>query len=294
MSQVVNMQTTKIQHEIVCSDDTVIVSTLFQPQNSTIKGAVMLAPATGIKQTFYFAFANWLAQQGYTTITFDNRGIGKSLVGHVKHSRASIQEWGEFDMPAVLKMLMSKEPHVNYHLIGHSAGGQLVGLMQNASSLSSIFNFACSSGNLSQMSYPFKIQALFFMNVFIPLSNLVFGYTKSHWVGMGESLPKAAAKQWTHWCNGSGYAKTDFGHSIKKHWYDDLELPSLWLYADDDPIANQDNVIEMMNVYSNSASEIYPLNPKILGHKNIGHMGFFSRSCSDLWPLALKWLNQHS
>ncbi len=253
----------------------------------------MIAPATGIKQTYYYAFASWLAQQGFCTITYDNRGIGQSLNGSIRECPATLQDWGELDMPAVLETLIKQVPDTKYHLIGHSAGGQLTGLMHNASGLSSMFNFACSSGNISQMNYTFKLQAWFFMNVFIPFSNLAFGHTKSHWMGMGEPLPKAAAQQWARWCNGNGYVKTDFGKSIKNHNYDSLQLPSLWLHAQDDDIANHANVLEMKNVYRKSESKIISLNPLETGNNSIGHMGYFSRSCSNLWPLVLDWLEQH-
>ena len=278
---------------ITCSDQQTLAGTLFQASESSLKGAVMIAPATGIKQTYYYHFARWLAEHRYCVITYDNRGIGASLVGKVKNSTASLQDWGELDMPAVLDTLIKHAPNVKHHLVGHSAGGQLAGLMHNASGLSSMFNYACSTGNLSQMNFPFKLSAWYFMNIFIPLNNLFFGYTKSQWVGMGESLPKAAAQQWAHWCNGSGYVKTDFGKSITTHNYDNLAAPALWVHATDDDIANHANVLEMKNVYTKSEASIISLNPAEAGINSIGHMGYFRRSCDKLWPMALEWFEKH-
>jgi len=276
---------TTLDVEVTCADAVKLSATLFQPKQRA-KAAVMIAPATGITQNFYINFATWLATQGYAVVTFDNRGIGKSLRCHVKNSDASLQYWGELDTPAILEFLKDRFPGLSYHLIGHSAGGQLVGLMHNAMELKSILNFACSSGNLSKMSYPFKISAHFFMNVFIPLSNLIFGYTKSQWLGMGEPLPRMAAQQWRRWCNGEGYVKTDFGKGINKHCYDDLETDIQWLYASDDSIANENTVKEMATVYSQSRAEIIRLDPNEYGFKAIGHMGFFRRSNKVLWKLA--------
>lgn len=293
MNSVTEIQIEQKQLEITCTDKQIISATLFQGLGTPLQGAVMIAPATGIKQTFYSTFASWLAQHGYCTITFDNRGIGASLSKDVKNSPASLQDWGELDMPAVLDELVKQIPNTKYHLIGHSAGGQLTGLMPNASLLSSMFNFASSSGNLSKMKLPFRLQAHFFMNFFIPLSNLIFGYTKSHWVGMGEPLPKAAGKQWSRWCNGEGYLKTDFGQSITQHYYDSLQLPALWLHALDDDIANYANVMEMKNVYTGDNSKIISLDPDTSGKKQIGHMGYFRESCNDLWPMALEWFEKH-
>ena len=184
-------------------------------------------------------------------------------------------------------------PNTKYHLIGHSAGGQLIGLMHNAKEISSMFNFACSSGRIKNMKFPFLLQAKFFMNVFIPLNNLVFGYTKTHWVGMGEPLPKNVAQEWKDWCNGKGYVKTAFGKTIHKHWYDELTLPSLWLNATDDNIAINENVKDMLEVFTQLKADTMTLEPKAYQMKEIGHMKFFSKNNKKLWEIALNWLNKH-
>jgi len=275
---------------IKCKDDFQLVGTLYTP--SSIVGAIMMAPATGIKRGFYNSLATYLAEQGYGVICFDNRGIGDSKEGNIKKLDASLIDWGRIDMSAVLSRLQAAFPNQKYHLIGHSAGGQLVGLMENGMELTSMFNFACSSGSLRNMNYPFKLQAHFFMNMFIPVSNLLFGKANVQWMGMGEPLPKHVANQWRKWCNGQGYVETDFGKAIKSHNYDDLNFPSFWLYATDDTIANYKNVKDMMRVYSTSKGELLGLNPKDHGTKEIGHMKFFSSKNRELWKYPLDWLKQ--
>ena len=284
------MQITDIT--IQCKDKNELTGTVFTPTD--LKAAVMIAPATGIKRRFYHAFATYLAENGYGVISFENRGIGDSRQGALNRWDASLVSWGSVDMPAVLDKLKTSFPNVSYHLIGHSAGGQLVGLMHNASELQSIFNVAASSGSLTNMHFPFKMVAYFFLNIFIPFNNLLFGFTNSQWLGMGEPLPKTVAAQWSKWCNGKGYAEVDFGHAIQQHWYDKITLPSLWLHASDDDIANSENIKDMLRVYSHIQSEIITLKPKELGYKTIGHMKFFSSKYDALWSYALNWLDQHT
>ncbi len=202
---------------IKCADNFELSATLYQPD--TINAAVIMAPATGIKKGFYHSFATHLVNNGYGVICYENRGIGKSKKGNINQIDASLISWGRLDMSAVLEKLKMCFPNQSYHVIGHSAGGQLIGLMDNCLELKSLFNFASSSGSLRNMPYPFKIFALFFMNVFIPLSNFFFGKTNSHWVSMGEPLPKLVAQQWRKWCNGKGYVATDFDKNIKSHLY---------------------------------------------------------------------------
>ena len=253
----------------------------------------MIAPATGIKRQFYAALAQYLSQNGFGVITYDNNGIGDSLQGQIKNNGASLQSWGEIDMPAVLSALQTNFPQVKYHLIGHSAGGQLAGLMPNANELTSMLNFASSSGRIRNMKFPFRLYARFFMSVFIPFSNGLFGHTKAHWVGMGEALPKMVARQWSEWCNGQGYVKTGFGKTIDRHWYDELDFPSLWINATDDDIAIDENVGDMLAVFTRLKVERLTLDPTDYGLKEIGHMKFFSRKNKVLWKIALEWLGRH-
>lgn len=254
----------------------------------------MIAPATGIKRRFYAPFAKHLSQNGFGVLTFDNRGIGDSLKGKIRGSNASLQQWGEQDMPAILESLKDHFPATKYHLVGHSAGGQLVGLMPNCEELTSMFNFACSSGQLKNMKMPFQFSAFFFMNVYIPLNNILFGHSKTNLVGMGEALPKKVAAEWSEWCNGQGYVKTAFDKSITRHWYNELDIPSLWVNAIDDDIANNENVDDMASVFTKLQVEKMSLVPSDHGLKEIGHMKFFSKGNQQLWSIAIDWLNKQS
>lgn len=278
--------------KITCQDGYQLAATQFTPAK-TVKGAIFIGPATGIKRQFYSAFASFLAENGYGVITFDNRGIAGSLYDDVSKSDASLQKWGELDMPAVLNQLKHSFPNSKYHLIGHSAGGQLVGLMHNAHELSSIFNFASSSGRLINMKLPYQVKAHFFMNMVIPLSNLCFGHTKSQWFGMGEPLPKMVGQQWREWCNGQGYVKTAFGKTVHEHYYDELTTPSMWVNACDDDIAINKNVQDMISVFTQIDAQTLTLSSRENQLDEIGHMKFFSRRAENLWCHSLNWLAQY-
>lgn len=278
--------------KIRCADHVELAATIYAPVQ--YKGAVMIGPATGIRRKFYHAFASYLATCGYGIISFDNRGIGDSLAEPLPQSKASLQSWGELDMPAVLKRLKLEFPNTDkYHLIGHSAGGQLVGLMENCHELSTMFNFASSSGSLKRMKYPYKFKAIFFMDIFIPLCNRIYGYSQTQWLGMGDPLPKLVAGQWRKWCNGDGYVKTDFNDGIKKHYYNELSFPTFWLNATDDDIAINENVQNMIEVFPNIEVTKMTLDPKQYHYKSIGHMQFFTKQHSSLWAIAKDWLDNH-
>ena len=280
----------KTEIKINCEDGIELSGTIYQP--NVIKASIMIAPATGVKRQFYNSFATYLSENGFGVLTFDNRGIGQSKGKSINDVNASLVNWGKLDMTAVLEQLKLSFPNVNYHLIGHSAGGQLVGLMKNAKELKSMLNFGSSSGSLKYSKYPFKLKSSFWLNFYIPISNLIFGHTKSHWLGMGEPLPKLVSSEWRRWCNGKGYIKVDLDNSIKDHLFYEITLDSLWLHAKDDEIANFESVKDMIRVYSKISSEIVTLNPSDYGFKEIGHMKFFSSKKKELWSFALKWLNE--
>lgn len=278
--------------KLLCADEYQLAATSFAPLTA-LKGAILMAPATGIKRQFYANFATYLATKGYGVITFDNRGIGESLHVPISECDVTLQCWGEKDLPAAFEQLKLSFPNTSYHLIGHSAGGQLVGLMPNANEISSMFNFACSSGNLSNMALAHKFKAHFFMNAFIPMSNALFGHTKSQWVGMGEPLPRYVAKQWQEWCNGSSYVKTAFGKTIHNHFYNELAMPSMWVNAYDDFIATNKNTDDMLSIFPKLPVKRLTLAAHEHNLKEIGHMKFFSKRSKVLWTLALEWLAEH-
>ena len=208
---------------------------------------------------------------------------------------ASLISWGRHDMPAVLDALQDEFTDATYHLIGHSAGGQLIGLMPNYQSIASVFNVACSSGRIKNMDMPYKLKAIGFMEAFIPLTNLTLGYTPSDKIGMGEPLPRGVARQWREWCNGAGYIKTAFGKSIHTHFYDEIDMPALWLGFSDDEIANSKNMDDMIRVFTKMPVEKHFLDPKDFGLNSIGHMRYFSSRTNakapKLWQMAIDWLN---
>lgn len=275
--------------QIICSDNSELAATIFNSATK-LKGAIMIAPATGIRRKFYYSFATFLAENGYGVITFDNQGIGNSTSGNLKNSKASLVSWGQCDMSAVFASLKTHFPNVKYHLIGHSAGGQLVGLMNGATELTSIFNVSCSSGSIRNMKYPFKLTAQFFMHCFIPLNNLLWGYTNAQWIGMGDTLPQKVAQQWADWCKGTGYVKNYLDTTNDKHFYNELQCPSLWISSMDDDITSDENVKDMARVFPNLKITLQTLNPKDYGLKEIGHMNFFSKDYKQLWNITLDWL----
>jgi len=262
--------------------------------NENPRAAILVCSATAVTQRFYFPFARWLSIQGYSVLTLDYRGIGESLgAPSVKESRARKQDWGELDMPAALSWLQQTYPNKPKHLIGHSAGGLLFGLMPNYRDLASVVSIGCSIGYVNEAAMPDRLVASALLNVYFPVATKLFGYLPAKTLGWGEDLPPGVALQWAEWCTNRGYVSNAFGKDIKKHYYNDLQLPMLVMNMKDDPFATVSNVDAMNELFPNATMEKLWLDPKQYGLETVGHMGFFRPKNDVLWPKVTEWLQNH-
>jgi predicted alpha/beta hydrolase len=92
--------------QIKTSDQVKIVVNHFVPASSNGR-VVLINPATGIKQTFYFNYAEYLSELGYDVITYDFRGIGKSKTGSLRGFKASMVDWVAKDFSAVTQYILN-------------------------------------------------------------------------------------------------------------------------------------------------------------------------------------------
>lgn len=94
-----------------------------------LKGHLIVAGATGVPQGFYRRFAEFASNQGFTTLTFDYRGIGKSSPPYLKGFEASFLDWAHLDLAAVVDEMASDA--IPLFIVGHSFGGHALGLLPN-------------------------------------------------------------------------------------------------------------------------------------------------------------------
>ncbi|WP_343595367.1 alpha/beta fold hydrolase [Acinetobacter sp.] len=252
---------------------------------------ILICPATGILQKFYQHFACWLAAQGFDVLTFDFRGIGKSLHGKLKNSQASIQDWGMLDIPAAIDYVLAKTQQTQVILIGHSAGGQLLGVVPNYGKVAKFIGVAASTGYVKKLKGKTKILAPVMFDFIFPISNYFMGYGAIQILGMGENLPKNVANQWRAFCKHAGYIENAIGKTISEDFHSQITIPMTIIYASDDEIATQANVEDLLRLYPQAQKKTIRLEPEAWRHPYIGHMGFFKRSHQNLWQLIRKELD---
>lgn len=278
------------QIKMITEDNYCLIGQFYPALKQSNHYPILICSATGIKQTFYRSFATWLSEQGYDVLTFDFRGIGQSLHQDLKYSTASIDDWGCLDIPTAILTLKEQTNADKVILIGHSAGGQLLGVVPNYNDVIKMITFASSTGYTKQLAGKTKLLAPVMFDVIFPISSLIKGYGATKMIGMGENLPKNVARQWREFCHSGFYVKYSIGKTIMNDYHDKVSCDIHAFYADDDEIATQKNVKDLFSLFGGAKIYYHPLSVKQYQLKEIGHMGLFKKSHQVLWKEILKVL----
>lgn len=281
--------------DITCQDG-ILLKGHFLPahdgQRPAVHAPVLLCPATGVKQHFYLRFASWLATQGHDVLVFDYRGIGLSLHGPLRHSRATLLQWGQQDQVAALEWLLQRTGHEQALLVGHSAGGQMMGLWPNHRRLARVVGVATSSGWFRGMRPAFRLKARLGLRCLLPLGTVFKGYAPSAAIGLGENLPAAVARQWGQWCAAGGYATNAVRRRPQQDFHRDIRVPITVFHASDDDIANPVTVADLLRTFPAAHQQVHCVHPHDHGLKRIGHIDWFRSSHQALWPVLARALHE--
>ena len=273
---------------VTCADQYLLAARFYPAQTDSKLKPILISPATGITMNFYNTFATWLAEQGYPVMSFDFRGIGQSLHGKLKDSKASIQDWGQLDLPAMIDALCEKTRTDHILMIGHSAGGQLLGITPNHSKIEKLVAIAGSTGNVKNLKGRTKLLAPLMFKVIFPIARFTIGYGPTQKIGMGENLPKDVAKQWAEFCSQPGYVINAIGKTIFDDFHAQVQTPITALWASDDEIATEANVKDLLRLYPASNTQMIEIMPSAFNHNAIGHMSMFKRSHQNIWLTILE------
>lgn len=271
--------------EITCADGTRLHGHFLPRSGGTPGLPVLLCPATGVRQQFYLRFATWLAAQGHDVMVFDYRGIGLSLKGHLKDCRATLKEWGQLDQVAALDWLVRRTGSEQVLLVGHSAGGQMMGLLPNHRRINRVVGVAASTGWFRGMRLGFRIPAWTLLRGIIPLGIVLKGYGPCSKVGLGEDLPARVALQWGQWCAAGGYATNAVKNQPAEDFHQEVCAPITVLHATDDDIATPATVADLLRTYPQAPATVHHVKPSSHGLRRIGHIDWFRASHQALWPL---------
>ena len=230
-------------------------------------------------------------------LTYDYRGIGdsrlpamvgynqpKSLVGF----KASMSDWAALDVTAAVSWMRERYNTLPLAYIGHSFGGQALGLIANNSDISRAAFVASQAATWRLMTSPEKYRVLAFMNLIgVPLAHAL-GYTPG-WAGIGEDLPKGVFLQWADWVSSPRYLFDSKLPALENFAKFKGELRALCFT--DDPWATRPAVELLAGGFTAIKPEVLTVKPSDVGAKAIGHFGFFRPDHRDtLWRGVAEWI----
>lgn len=261
---------------------------LFVPA-STPRATVLIHSATGAPQRYYSRFAAWMASQGFRVMTYDYRGIGTSRPRSLRGFRASMTDWATLDATAATDVAsqFGREPLV---VIGHSFGGQLLGLVDDYRRADAVVMVGAQFGYWGfweQATERLRLRTLW--NAIVPTANALFGYLPGS-LGLGIDLPAGVASEWARWCSHPDYLLID--HPTAAQRFQAIDKPFLFYSFTDDEFAPRRAVDRYLATLPPDAVLHRRLRPSQVGTRKVGHFGFFRAQFEkSLWRETLGFVS---
>jgi predicted alpha/beta hydrolase len=253
----------------------------------TPRGAVLVAPAMGVKQSFYADFASWLAERGFLVVTFDYLGMGQSRQVPLRQLDVDILDWARHDCSAVLANVAEVAGDVPLYWIGHSVGAQIIPLVNGHERLTRIVTIAAGSGYWRENSPQIRRKAWLLWHGLAPVLTAMAGYFPGGRIGAVGDLPAGVIRQWRRWCLHPEYLVGVEGESMQRA-FDAVRTPMTSLSFTDDEMMSARNTESLHSFYTGAPKSMHRIDPSEVGADRIGHFGFFRKAFApSLWS---RWL----
>jgi len=279
-----------MKHSTVVTDDGVrLLAHTFGDANAA-RAAVLIVPAMGVEQQYYAPFAHWLFEQGYLAVTFDYRGVGHSRHGSLRHEKADVMTWAQHDAASMVDWAAERIDGKPLLWVGHSLGGQILGLLRNAGRVAAMATVAAGSGYWREYTPSLRRIAPLLWYAIVPTLLPLFGYFPGRRLNMIGDVPAGVMRQWRSWCLRPDYL---FGVEDPR-WrvtYAALRQPILSLSFTDDEYMSARNIESLHSFYAGAPRTMRRVDRAEIGADRIGHFGFFRRRHGEaLWPIVGDWL----
>lgn len=263
---------------------------VYEPAGAA-RASVVIGGAMGVRQSFYEAFARWMAQHGFRVTTFDYRGHGDSLHGAMRDVKADLFDWAQ-DYEAVISAAKAALPMQPLYLLGHSLGAQLPGLLRKPGQVDGLLSVAAGSGYWRDNAPKLRRVVPYFWWVLVPLATRLCGYFPGRALKKVGDLPAGVILQWRRWCLHPTYSVGAEGAAVAQS-YGAVRFPVLALSMADDELMTLRGTHNLVNLYANTERRVESISPAELKVRRIGHFGFFrDQFRQSLWPRAVAALAQ--
>ena len=278
---------------LICDDDFGLEATCYEAAG-TPRAMLVLASAMGVPRRYYSRFAEFMAAQGVATLTFDYRGVGESVPAAGQEASIDMAAWGRLDIDAAIRSAAALYPGTPIFLIGHSCGGQLVGLAPACKQLAGVVLVSATLPHASRYPRPDRFVLSLLWRVLLPLATIGAGHKTTTVPGLpGAIAPRVAFRQWARWCRSRDYL-FDKRFELDTTHFGAMTAPVLSIAISDDERAPLDAILPLLARFTSAHVERRVVDAKHVGFGSIGHMGFFRTRMRDaLWFPVLSWMLRH-
>ena len=265
-----------------------------QSVTDTSEHLLIIGSAFGVPYQYYKHIAEFLAKQGIRVLVYDYRGISHSQHGNMPTDQILMQHWGQLDLEAAIQFAEKEYQPKKLSYLGHSAGGQVIGLASSSVKFDKIIIAASGVGawRLWPGLQKYGLAAIWYL-VFPLVMALQFGdFFKSRFLGP-IPVPKNAVKQWLRWARSPDYLFTP-EHGLDISTYDKIDADILGVTITDDWYAPKEARDGLLKHYTNCKKRVVDISPSSLQLKSIGHFGLFKKKQEikdGIWQPMINFLN---
>lgn len=272
---------------LTAADGYALAATRFDPP-TTAGANLIVAGATGAPQRFYRRFAVHARDRGFSTLTLDYRGLGRSAPNRLRGFDMSYLDWARLDLAAAVEAMADDVRPL--YLVGHSFGGHAFGLLPNVDRVAALYAFGVGAGWHGWMPRREQLKVLVLWHVMGPIITRLFGYLRWSFLGMGEDLPLGVYRSWKRWCRYPRYFFDDPRMADVVRDFERVRQPIIAASALDDVWAPPASRDAFMQGYVNAPWRGVDIHPRASTSGRIGHLGYFRAPAQALWDPALEWL----
>ena len=279
---------TSRQTTIPCADGYTLHGTVFEPEAGKERAeTIIVCSAMLVREGYYGPFARDMAHRGFRVLTYDNRGVGRSLAAQPPGFRMELRHWGELDLPAAVAWARRTAPEHRLFAVGHSMGGQLLDLSSAVHSFDALVTVAATSAWWGNWSLPYSAGILGWFLAVTTLGRLL-RTVPAALLGLGPDVDANLVRHWARWGFHRDYIRGPFGMRSEAAGYRGRVLAMSFA---DDKLGVRPSVEALHRVYPPATLEQRHVCPRDVGASSIGHFGFFrGPAAAPLWEQTAAWL----
>ena len=269
--------------EFNTADGANLVARLYAAQEPP-SAVIVLCGATGVPQRFYKRFAEWVAaEKGMACLTFDYRDMGLSADQHLRHSHATMTDWGITDAEAARSYAKKLFPDTPLWVIGHSLGTMMIPMQKNVAQIDRIIGIASGTVHYTDHPWPYRALAMQFWFTIGPLATRLKGYMPGKSLGFGEDMPASAYWQWRKFCTDRDFFRNQIARTLPPWRTEHLPDQTRFFSLSDDALIPDVCVRRLARGFNHAPCTL--IDPAQHGLGKVGHLDFFAKRNQALWPL---------